>query len=271
MLLKPALSFLTLLFPMAASQSSLSARALGMNDWIQTRSQHAALYFLPGTATVNTQRDIARRTDQAIKQNLEWLGEESAGDRFKLFFVDSRRTMRRLVGMPAGGWSDARDGSAFFVSDDRTAPALHHETMHLLSWRLWGLPGGMWMSEGVATAAVGKCHGWSIDEAAAAMYRARKLPTIAVMRRRFKTAGIEGAEHYLASASLILYIDREYGRAKVKELWQNRGLANAQQILGVSTLTLESQWRKTVASHRSPASWEVMSRAIDKEGCESSE
>ena len=124
------------------------------------------------------------------------------------------------------------------------------------------------MSEGVATAAAGGCNRWTIDELAGVLYRERELPTIAAMRRRFRTAGIMGAAYYLSAASLILHIDRTYGRDKVREMWQNGGMANVHRTLGITPLTLEREWRKHLSSQPIKGRWREMSRVIDSEGCE---
>jgi hypothetical protein len=252
----------------AQANAPVTARALETGEWRRVRSRHADLYFPPGFALDAAQRDAARRADDAIEANIAWLGEKSPGARLNLFFVRSRDDMRTVIGAPTRGWSEVKQGAAFFVSDSRGSAAFTHETMHLLSWRLWGVPGGAWMSEGLATAANGTCHGWTIAETASALYAARRLPTITALRRSFRTAGTQGVVNYLGAASLIFYIDSTYGRDKLKRLWQNGGLGKAREILGVNVIVLERDWRLAVGSPTPPTAWNSMARDIDREGCE---
>ena len=124
------------------------------------------------------------------------------------------------------------------------------------------------MSEGVATAVNDTCNQWTIDEIASTLYRERKMPTIAMMRRRFRTGGYEGMINYLTAASLVRFIDKRYGRSRLRELWQSGGMGGVQRVLGVSVLTLEKAWRNEIGARRGVSSWSVMSRTIEAEGCE---
>ena len=257
-----------LILALLQSITSLSERALEIAKWTQHVSRSAVVYVPTGTTASQSARVIASRVEDAIRANLLWLGENPRGGRLNLFFVTSREEMRRFVGAPSGGWSEVREGTAFFVANGVAQPALRHETMHLLSWRLWGTPSGMWMSEGVATAAAGRCNRWTIDQLAGALYRERQLPTISSMRRRFRTGGHEGTAYYLSAASLVLHIDREYGRDKVRELWRSGGMSNVNSVLGVTQLTLESEWRRSLSAQPRIGRWKDIARTIEAEGCE---
>jgi hypothetical protein len=209
---------------------------------------------------------LATQSENAIKENLAWLGERRSGTRLNLFFVGSRDEQRPFTGTRAGGWSVVSEGTAFLVANDSITPAIRHEVMHLLSWRLWGPTGGVWLSEGVATASTGECRGWTIDEVAAALYREKQLATTTELRRRFRTGGNQGIVHYISAGSLVLYIDESFGRAKLKELWKS-GLAGADEILEITALELERRWRNHIALIVPPARWEKMRKEINLYGC----
>ena len=168
--------------------TSVAERALTRPGvrWVERRTTNADIYVLNGSAAEPMLSRIASDSERAIRENIAWLGERNSRGRLKLFFVGSREEMRPFTGTRSGGWSIVAEGTAFFVANDSVSPAIRHETMHLLSWRLWGTPGGVWMSEGLATAAAGRCNAWTIDDIAAALYRDRQLVTIAAMRRRFR-------------------------------------------------------------------------------------
>ena len=236
--------------------------------WIHRRTADANVYVLAGSAAAPLLTFLASESQRSIEDNLKWLGERSARGRVNLFFVGSRDEMRTFTGTRSGGWSVVAEGTAFLVASDSIKPAIRHEAMHLLSWRLWGAPGGVWMSEGVATAAVEGCRDWTLDEIAAALYRDRQLATISEMRRRFRYGGTQGTIHYLSAGSLVEFIDRTWGRDKVRQLWQSGGMGGAEKLLGVTPLTLEQRWRSHVAQQTAPVIWSVIRRDVASLGCE---
>lgn len=250
--------------------ATLADRTLSRPDvrWIYRRTADANVYVLSSSAAAPMLPLLASESQRAIEANLQWLGERSSKGRLNLFFVGSRDEMRPFTGTGSGGWSVVSEGTAFLVASDSINPAIRHEVMHLLSWRLWGTPGGVWMSEGAATAAVGGCRDWTLDEIAAALYRDRQLATISEMRRRFRNGGTQGAVHYLSAGSLVEFIDRTWGRVKLRELWQSGGMGGAERVLGVTPLTLEQRWRSHVAEQTAPEQWNAMRRQVAALGCE---
>jgi hypothetical protein len=177
------------------------------------------------------------------------------GPRLRLFFVSSRDEMEPITGSRAPGWSETGSGSAFFVLSDSLRTGLRHETMHLLSWRLWGVPSAFWMSEGLATASVPTCGGLTPEVVIAMLDRAGMSIPLDTLRTKFTFAGDTGFVFYLEAAGLVRYVDRIYGRDKVRALWSNGGLANVRETLGVSRARLERDWRAAVAATPATPAW----------------
>ncbi|HEV7388476.1 MAG TPA: hypothetical protein VGN73_07695, partial [Gemmatimonadaceae bacterium] len=167
-----------------------------------------------------------------------------------------------------GGSAIEMEGTAFMVANDSVRPALRHETMHLLAWRVWGPPASSWLSEGLATAAVPSCRGLSTEEMAAVLDRARLLVPLDTLRQDFTVAGEEGVVHYYQSASLVRYIDRVYGRDRLRALWAAGGLVNVTGILGIDAQTLERNWRASIARTPAHTSWPALWSEIRAFGCE---
>jgi hypothetical protein len=252
----------------AESLPSAARKALATPgpSWNVIRTANAELYFRAGFSAEARSR-IAAAAERAIGDNLAWLGAPRT-DRLRLFFVGSREEMRPFTGSTPGGWSVTAEGTAFFVANDSVRPALRHETMHLLSWRLWGTPAGTWMSEGLAALSVGKCLGYTVDELNAAMKAADLLVPLDDLRRRFDFNGERGVLHYLQSASLMQHIDRRFGRARLRELWSSGGLARAPEILGIDVATLERDWRSSAGANIPAATWPAIWRDMRSHGCE---
>lgn len=237
-------------------------------SWIHRRTANADIYVLANTPVAAMAATLSRDAERAIDANMRWLGERRRGERLRLFFVGSRQEMRPFTGTRAGGWSFVEEGTAFFVASEIVRPAIRHETMHLLSWRHWGTPGGRWLSEGTATFAAGSCGVWTIDQIGAALYKEGRLATISELRRNFTLAGDRGAVNYLSAASLVSFVDSEFGRAKLRELWTSGGLERARQTLGIGVGALEQRWRQHLSRKTSPQSWKEMSKEIELRGCE---
>jgi hypothetical protein len=235
--------------------------------WKSRKTKHAVVYALAGTAAERRLASDADRAERAIVANLAWLGA-SGGSPLRLFLVGSREDMRRFTGNASGGWSVTAEGTAFFVANDSVRPALRHETMHLLSWRHWGTPGGMWLSEGLATLAVGDCQGQTIEQAVAAARTAGMFAPLDTLRSAFVTAGEIGVAHYMESASLVRYIDRTYGRKKLRAFWSTGGLGGAVVSLGITPEALEERWRESLRKTSPKSSWATLWNRIKARGCE---
>jgi hypothetical protein len=127
--------------------------------------------------------------------------------------------MRPLTGTTYGGIPFIDEGSVFFQATDTLPPALRHELMHVISWRTWGPPATPWMSEGVATLAAGGCGGYTIDAMVATLDHEKKLIPLETLWHHFDVRGEVGVIYYMEAASLFAFVDRAFGRQKLKEFW----------------------------------------------------
>lgn len=169
------------------------------------------------------------------------LGVEGAAERTEVFFVGSRDQMAPLVGQPAGGWSAPPANAAFFVHTPDGASPYRHELGHLLSWRRWGDPAAMWLSEGVAVYAVGGCAGRGLDEWAASLLADGLL----VPMRELEPFDFTRAAPHLQAGSFVGYVAERHGLGAVRALWAG-GLGAAEAATGQSAEALEASWRAHV-------------------------
>lgn len=237
-------------------------------SWKSRRTPHAVVYAATGSAAERTLPVNADRAERAIAANLAFLGVRSGAAPLRIFLVGSREEMRPFTGGTPGGYSITAEGTAFLVANDSVRPALRHETMHLLSWRHWGTPGGMWVSEGLATLAAGPCHGQTPDQIVAAARMAGLFAPLDTLRTGFVAAREIGVVHYMESASLVQYIDRRFGRAKLKTFWSTGGLGGIRKSLGIDAAELESGWKASLARVAPKSSWPSLWAKINARGCE---
>lgn len=249
----------------------LRQRAISLRDhhWIRRATPHADLYVLASSRAESLLNTLPADVERAIAADLAFLGVPFTGPRLALFFVGTREEMRPLVGATPGGHAATDEGAAFFVGNDSIPPALRHELMHLLSWRLWGTPATAWMSEGLATLAAGHCgRRYSIADIAAALDREQQLIPLDTLWHHFTYSAEVGAMRYIEGASLMEYIDRTYGRQRLRAFWPVDAFDHVHERLGVDRATLERRWRKDVARHEAPATWATIFAAISQYGCE---
>jgi hypothetical protein len=140
--------------------------------------------------------------------------------------------------------------------------------MHLLSWRLWGAPAASWLSEGIATLAVGPCQGQSVEQMVAAAKTAGLFVPLDTLRYAFVSGRELGVVHYAEAATLVGYIDRSFGKKKLRDVWTARGPNGIEQALGIPADSLDARWRASLARTAPRSSWASLWRRIDAHGCE---
>lgn len=234
--------------------------------WLRGTTPHARLYVLRGSGAESHAPALGAAVEDARRDDLRWLGEATFAPTLQLLFVGDRSEMRPFVGGAPGGHAEPGEATAILAAANGRPP-LRHELMHVLSWRLWGTPGGQWISEGVATAAAGRCHGYDLDEMAAALARDGRLIPVGEMPRRFTVAGEEGAARYIQAGSVVRHVRATYGLAGLRALWRT-GLRGVQASLGTDAETLDRAWRASIARVPVRHSWQEIYAAVRRDGCE---
>jgi hypothetical protein len=99
--------------------------------------------------------------------------------------------------------------------------------------------------------------------------RAGMLMPLETLRTKFTFSGDTGFVFYLQSAGLAQFIETTYGRNKLRTVWSNGGLARVRETLGVDRVTLERDWRATIAATPAPAwpGWPTWRAQLNKHGC----
>ena len=262
------LSLLPITLDAQAGPAAQRALATPGYTWLTRSSRDVTIHVQAGSAAEARADALVAQVTRVLADDLRWLGERSAKGRLELFFVGSREAMRPLTGGTPGGHSVTSEGTAFFVTNDSVSPALRHEIMHLLSWRLWGTPGGAWLSEGVATHATNGCGPYGIREMTAAIGQAGRLPTLATLRSNFVYAAEEGVLNYIASADIVDRILAQHGRERLRSFWSSGGFGKAEKSLGTSAKEFERAWRSDVQARKPRTAWPTIWAYIRKHGCE---
>lgn len=252
------------------ADTSIATRAVDTAtfQWRRVETPRATLYIAPSLPLQSTEH-LADSVEVVISSHLEWLGANAIEPKVRLFFVSSRDEIEPITGSRAPGWSEPGSVSSYFVLNDSTRMGLRHEIMHALSWRIWGAPAAFWLSEAVATGSVPECGGLPTATVVAMLDQAGMSIPLETLRTRFTFAGDTGFVFYLQSAGLAQFIEKTYGRDKLRAVWSNGGLAKVRETLGADLVTLERDWRATVAATPAPAwpGWPTWRAQLNRLGC----
>jgi hypothetical protein len=118
--------------------------------------------------------------------------------------------------------------------------------MHVLSFGLWGKPAQpeAWIVEGLGTLAPGRCGPFSLHQLAAALAdEGRLVPLDTLLTYTYDNTN--DVVIYAESASFLAFVHERYGRAALRQLWQ-QSLAPTAANLGTTPATLEAAWRAKV-------------------------
>jgi len=254
--------------------TGLIASALSRPDirWSRQDNEHFRLYAIRGSYAEAHFPALGAAAEAARSHDLALLGDSTYPRRVTLVFVPTREAMRSFVGWPAGGWGVAAENGAFFLASDSVPPALRHELMHVFSWNRWGTPfggpgEGQWISEGLATYAVGGCQEIGLHTLAATYGAAGQLVPWSKLGAGFDVSTLAA---YAQAGSIIDYVHRRFGADGLRKLWR-AGLPGLETFTGVPVERMETDWRALLAAAPPLATREdgrSLAARVRRQGCE---
>jgi hypothetical protein len=230
--------------------------------WVTHAGDRLHLHAPAGSRAARVLPALAAHAAAVRREDLRLLGEGAAPDtaRLELIALDRREQMRPWTGGTPGGWAEPAASAVLFVTNDSARAPLRHELMHVLSWQRWGAPRALWISEGLAMHAVGRCGGREVHAMAAALAAEGRLVPLAELPRRFQVEGADGAAMYVQAGSVVRHLAETRGAAGLRALW-SRGL-------GADVAAVERTWRERVSVERSAESWAEIAADVRAHGCE---
>jgi len=223
----------------------------------------------PGTEAHRHLDAVVRHARTAVEHAVELLDAGGWEGPVRLVYLESPQEMERAVGRAVrGGWADAGANAALLVTYEGGATGVVHETLHVVSMRQWGAASrpAMWIQEGLAEWGEGADCG-DVAHGRLDRYlhqRGDGLP-ISTLTREFR-------EHsdlitMPQVTTLVGYLMDVHGLAAVRGLWE-RGIGEAERVLGYGSDELERGWRAWVDDRYEPASEAEWNATIGSEqGC----
>ncbi|UCH10184.1 MAG: hypothetical protein JSU61_13460 [Fidelibacterota bacterium] len=238
--------FLTLLI--ALSSTNLSAQDMvqaTLDDttfhWFSSEGQDIRIYYQQDSFAHRHRQMLLRSANSAVKEASGYLGIAEFEKILRVFYLNSRTEMERVVGRPCTGFANWDADAVFVVVNPDWRSFEKHEITHVLTMLSWGspAPSSSWMIEGIAIASDGWCREYSVDQIASHYLSQDMLPQLTDLFDDIRALGeVRGG---MIAASLIGFIRHTYGPAALRRIWLN-GTDDLSDILSVELDQLESTW-----------------------------
>jgi hypothetical protein len=256
------LSALKLIFALV-----LISWATGNISWIK---KDCKSYTLNYTAKDTSLIDEYQKLIAAGLKNVERFFDDHYKNKFDVFIYPDRKSLDSTWGndwkipgfksecwMVASGVSkkidilspkiwDAESCEHKYDQKEQTQQLITHELVHVFHGQLNVSPDFNdvknidWFIEGLATYASGQCDSIRVKEVVTAI----KNETIPESIDQFWTGKLK----YALSGTMVMYIDKKYGRSKIKDLLAFNDKQRILQILGTTEIKLLSGWKEYMLS-----------------------
>lgn len=229
------------LFTTCINIDAADKHATGKNQWTQYATSHFRLKAQKGVRSERKLKVIGEQLE-GIQQEILTMLNETEKQQLVVYFLKDRQTLASYTGYPAKGYTDTENGVIYFVDRDPFHLALRHETMHALSWRLWGPPSSYWLSEGLAVYAAGSCGNYNLHALAHAINMQGNIISFKSLTENFDFRALEPS---LQAASMVKFIYENYGVKALKHIWKN-GIKNSEERIGSSAKKLALIWKSHI-------------------------
>jgi hypothetical protein len=251
----------------SAAQESFVQRALADSSfaWKSIASDRARIYYQEHSFAARHRAMILRSMTKTVDEVLTLLEEPDYDSVVKVFYLDSREQMERIIGHRYSGYSVWSEHAVFVVLNPEWRSFEKHEFTHVVTLGVWGNPddSSRWMVEGISVYADGWCREYSVDQVAYRLLSDDRLPPLQELFDDPASLGEIRAGFY--AASVIGYIKDKYGVAALRKIWSG-GTDTLEDALGVDTNQLGVSWRSYLKKNVD-ADVHVDMDAIESSGC----
>lgn len=251
----------------SAAQEGFVQRALADSTfaWKSIASNRARIYYQEHSFAERHRAMILRSMTKTVDEVLSLLEEPDYDSVVKVFYLDSREQMERLIGHTYSGYTVWSENAVFVVLNPEWRSFEKHEFTHVVTLGAWGSPddSSRWMVEGISVYADDWCREYSVDQIAHQLLSDDRLPPLRELFEDPASLGEIRAGFY--AASVIGYIKDQYGVGALRKIWSG-GTDTLEDALGVDTDQLGASWRSFLKK-RVDARVHVDMDAINSSGC----
>jgi hypothetical protein len=210
------------------------------DQWHKTTTAHFICYTAKGTLADSALPFLHKKLEEYRLTILQMIGEPQYEPTIEVFFFDTPELFTYYIRKQAQGISYARQQLACFIFSRKFDGFSAHELAHIISINLWG-PGALWMEEGLATLADESLQTKDFHQQAKELWKSGEWLDIQDVQKHFNRYDGQW-RRYVVSASLLKYIQQQYGTRALKECWQPKKIL----ITGVESAAVLDEWMKLV-------------------------
>ncbi|MEJ2720573.1 MAG: hypothetical protein P8181_05460 [bacterium] len=216
-------------------------------NWKTIETDYVRIYYQAGSFAEKHRAMLLRSAEGTIGEVLDYLDESEYDGPLNVFYLNSRKEMKRIVGSPVSGFANWEANGIFVVFNPEWRSFEKHEFTHIVTMGMWGPPDdtSRWMVEGLPVACDGWCREYSVDEIAWHYLSHDELPPLQDLFTNFRSLGeIKGGFY---AASVIGFIHDRFGVDALRSLWLD-GTGSLTDVLGVDVKELEASWKRYLNS-----------------------
>ncbi len=214
--------------------------------WQKDSTEHFNFYyeskFIPA-ADVDTAK---KKYERDYPELLAFLGVKNYNHKLNLFMLDSRESMKKLIGTETNGVAKPEDNTVYSIFNSSVKTFGKHEFCHVISINEWGMYKEAWLSEGLAVNSDNEW--WGYDLHALANYLNAKGKLIPVKKIIENFHNYESTITYPECGSFVRYIKEKYGLEAIKDLWKE-GSKGFENKLNKSIPEVEKDWLQEISKY----------------------
>lgn len=193
------------------------------SQWHKTSTIHFVCYTSSGTLADSALPFLHKKLEAYRLDILQMMGEVQYEPVMEVFFFDSPEVFKAYIRKQAQGISYARQQLACFVFSRHFDGFTAHELAHIISINLWG-GSALWMEEGLATLADEKLQSKDFHTQARELWQQGQWLSIEEVQEHFNRYDGQW-RRYVVAASLLKYIQQQYGTASLQACWKAKKIA----------------------------------------------
>ncbi len=216
-------------------------------NWQSIENDDVRIYYQTGSFAEKHRAMLLRSATEMINEVLNYLDESEYEGPLNMFYLNSRKEMKQIVGQPVTGFAHWSANAIFVVFNPEWRSFEKHEFTHIITMGAWGAPDdtSRWMVEGIAVACDGWCREYTVDQIAYYYLSKGELPSLENLFQNFRSLGEIRGGFY--AASVIGFIHNTYGAAALRNIWIN-GTESLAEELEIDVNQLEAAWKARLNS-----------------------
>jgi hypothetical protein len=210
------------------------------SQWRKTTTAHFVCYTAPGTLADSALPYIHKKLEDYRLGILQLLGEPNYEPAMEVFFFDTPALFAQYIRKQAQAISYARQQIACFIFSRSFDGFTPHELAHIISINQWG-GSALWMEEGLATLADEQIQSKNFHEQARELWQQGQWLEIEEVQKHFNRYDGQW-RRYVVAASLLKYIQQQYGTATLEACWKAKEIA----VVGVPEEKVVKAWMQMI-------------------------